>query len=231
MRYWTWGEIREKIENEFDLQEEPDILSTGELCGYLNDAIDSVEQHFIKLGDYFYSISDPITVVAGTKDYVLPEKIYANKIRQIIYDGEYEVRPIKNVKNIPFISDSTGSDYTYKIVNNPGERPKIRLFPTPTSSGELEIHYTRNAAQIDPDGDDDQEIDIPEANLYIHHYIKMKIYEKEKNYQMFESYKGIIEEVEKDLIDALDAQLDDESNTIDPDVEIYQDMIGGFDHV
>jgi hypothetical protein len=230
MRYWTWGEIKEKIENEFDLKEEPDILAEGELLGYLNDAIDACEQHFIKLGDYFYSISDPVTIVAGTKDYDLPEDIYATKIRQIICDGEYEIKRLKDIKNIPQLTQEPGSSYyKYKLINNPGSRPKIRLFPTPTSGGSLEIHYTRNAYRVNDEDGDDQEVDIPEAMLFIMEFIRMRVYEKEKQLQNVSDCKERLLKFEQMLIDALDAEVDDEDNTIEPDVEIYQDMVGSYD--
>lgn len=227
MVYWTWGELRDKIEKDFDLQEEPDILASGELVGYLNDAIDKIEQHFIKLGDYFFSVSDPITLVEGQQDYDLPEDIYATKIRQIICDGEYEVKRIRDIRRIPIAGELNGDYYKYIIINKTGQAPKLRLYPEPLKGdgGSLEIYYTRNATRITGD-DDDQEIDIPEAMNYIIAYIKMRIYEKEKNQSMFESYKGELKQHEEDLLAALGARVDDEENVIEPDADIYFDMVG-----
>lgn len=229
MRYWTLGEVREKIESDLDLLEEPDILSPNELVGYLNDAIDTVEQHFIRLGDYFLSVSTKIDLFDGQSDYDLPDDIYATKIRQILCDNEYIVRMVKDIRKIPVIADSIGDTYKYLLINSyeTGGRPRIRLFPTPLQ-GEgqfLEIYYTRNANRILPDGGDAQVVDIPEAMLYIITFIKMRIYEKEKNYGMYQAYKEELAQHEQNLINALAARVDDEDNTIAPDTEIYTDMM------
>lgn len=223
MRYWTWGEIREKIESELDLQEEPDILAKGELCGYLNDAIDLCEQHFIKLGDYFFSVSEPISIVPGTKDYDLPEDIYATKIRKIFLDDEYEIKQLKELNHIPALKQMVGNDYRYRLINMPGAKPKLRLYPTPTQAGTLEIYYTRNANRIDADGADGQEVDIPEAMNYILEYLRMCVYRKEKQFQSMMDCKENLVKLEDMLLGALGARVDDENNQIDPDVELYED--------
>lgn len=228
MRYWTWGEVKEKIEADFDLIEEPDLLAPNELLGYLNDAIDTVEQHFVKLGDYFLTVSDRILLEEGQNDYQLPTDIYATKIRQILCNDDYEVRLLRNIKNVLVANESYGDRYTYILINQAaiGGRPRVRLFPTPKKGfGEyLDIYYTRNANRITADGGDDQEIDVPEAMLYIICYIKMRIYEKEKNMAMYQSYQQELMVHEKNLLDALASRVDDENNEIEPDVEIYRDM-------
>lgn len=222
MRYWTWGEIREKIEDEFDLQEEPDMLSDGELCGYLNDAIDACEQHFIGLGDYFLSTAQ-ITLVAGTRDYDLPDDIYGTKIRKLIYDYA-PVNRLRKLEDVTRLAEYTGDDYCYLLVNI-GSRPKLRLYPTPSKAGTLDLYYTRNANRIDEDGSDGQEVDIPEAMLWIFENVREKLYEKEKQVALIQKSQGKQEKLEAQMIKALSAMVDDESNSIDPDIEIYEDMI------
>lgn len=222
MRYWTWGEIREKLEDEFDLQEEPDFLSDGELCGYLNDAIDACEQHFIGLGDYFLSTTT-ITLVPGTRDYDLPDNIYATKIRKLIYDY-CEVKPLRDLSKVTLMETHTGDDYCYLLVNS-GSRPKIRFYPTPTSAGTVDLYYTRNANRVLEDGGDAQEVDIPEAMLWILENIREKLYEKEKQLALVEKSQAKQALLEEKLLKALAARVDDENNTVEPDTEIYQDMV------
>jgi hypothetical protein len=229
MRYWTWGEVKEKIEADLDLLEEPDILAPNELLGYLNDAIDTVEQHFIKLGDYFLAVADRITLVDGQSDYDLPTDIYATKIRQILCSNNYVLRQLKDIKRIPDANESNGDSYRYMLINSLGtfSRPVIRLFPTPLKGdGEfIDIYYTRNAKRITSDDGDEQEIDVPEAMLYIICFIKMRIYEKEKNMAMYQAYREELMVHEKNLVDALAARIDDEDNVIEPDMDIYKDML------
>lgn len=228
MRYWSVGEVKAKIEADFDLLEEPDILSPNELVGYINDAIDSVEQQFIKLGDYFFSISERIDLVEQQAEYDLPEDIYATKIRQILCDDRYVIKQLKDIKKIPLAEDMSGSGYSYLLVNSniTNSRPRIRLFPVPKKGdGEyIQIFYTRNASRIFPEFGDSQLIDVPEAMLYIICYIKMRIYEKEKNMAMYQSYRAELEEHKQTLIDTLAVRIDDEDNVIEPDTTLYDEM-------
>lgn len=223
MRYWTWGEIRTKIEDEFDLQEEPDILSPGELMGYINDAIDACEQHFIGMGDYFLATST-ITLVPGQRDYDLPDDIYATKIRKLISDFT-EVMPVKDLNQVPFLAEEVGNAcYKYLLINTKGSKPVIRLLPTPRASGSMDIFYTRNANRLLDTGDDSQEVDIPEAMLWIMEYVRMKLYDKERQYQKVADSQARLEKFEEMLLKALSARVDDENNTVDPDVSIYWDQ-------
>lgn len=222
MNYTTWGEIKDAIQEDMDLQEEPDILAEGELMRYVNDAIEVCEAKFVRLGDYFFSVTDPISVVPGTKDYDLPSDIYANKIRKIFLDDQYEVKNLKSLNDIPFLKNEVGPAYRFKIINQSGARPKIRLFPTPTQAQSMEIYYTRSATRLTEDGGDAQEIEVPEANLFIKAYVKRRIYEKEKSplYQLYNDEVTVFGQL---LDDALAAQIDDENNTIEPDLEAVSD--------
>jgi hypothetical protein len=222
MRYWSWSEIKEKIEDDMDLQEEPDILSEGELMGYVNDAIDVCEQYFIGLGDYFFATTT-ISVVASTRDYLLPDDIYATKIRKL-FNGDREIKPLKDIRYIPQASNGTGDDYSYLIINQPGSKPKIRLFPTPLRDAEFDIYYTRNANRLTEEGGTDQTVDVPEAMLYIMEYVRMCIYKKEKQFQLMMDSKDTLIKLEMNLNNALSQRIDDENNTIEPDSDLYGDM-------
>jgi hypothetical protein len=223
MAYTTWGDFRDKIEKENDIQEDPDFLAEGELCGILNDGIDKCEQHFIKIPGYFLA-STTITVVAGTRDYDLPDDIYGTKIRNIVHTTEYyEVKEIKDLKDRTFHELSTGSEYRYLLVNNAGDGIKLRLYPTPAEGCTLEMEYIRNAARIDPDGDDDQEIDIPEAMGFLYSYANWRIRKKEKILSEIADAKQEMEAEKEDMLSALAQRIDDENNEIAPDISIYQE--------
>lgn len=217
MRYWTWGEVRDKVIREHDLQEEPDFLSPGELASYLNDAIDNCEQVFIRLGDYFLT-SKTIDVVAEQAEYDLPDDIYGTKIRRLIKNDKV----IKREKNLSRINlGEKGDPCRYILINRKGETPKIRLVPIPSNSFKMDIFYTRNANRIDPNGDDNQVIDMPEANLYIHTYLKRAVFKKEKLLTLADAENALLERQLVDLENALSAQTDDDDNFIEPD---YGDM-------
>lgn len=223
MEYTTWGEFRTKIEKENDIQEDPDFLAEGELCDILNDAIDKCEQHFIRLPDYFLA-SATITVTAGTRDYSLPSDIYGTKIRNITHDTlYYEVRQLKSIKDRAFQELYTGADLRYLLINNAGEAVKLRLYPTPAEDCTLTVEYIRNAARIDPDGDDDQEIDIPEAMGFLYAYTNWRLRKKEKILAEINDAKAEMEQEKEDMISALAQRIDDENNEIDPDISIYRD--------
>jgi hypothetical protein len=224
MQYSTWAELREKIQEEHDIVEEPDFLSEGELLGYVNDAIDVCEKHFIKLPDYFLA-SGSIYLVSGQRDYDLPEDMYATKIRGLWHDQDrYRVKLLKSISHKSLLEESPGATMKFLIINNSGELPKIRLFPTPNNTGNtLSIDYIRGASRLS--GDDFEEIDIPEAMGFITSYVDMKLKQKEKLYGgPLEDAKAEMMRQEQLLIEALATRIDDEDATvIEPDVSIYED--------
>ena len=64
MKYWEWSEIRTKIEQECDLEDE-DFVRRDELLAYCNEAIDEAEAEIHSLyEDYFLKKAD-LPVVAN----------------------------------------------------------------------------------------------------------------------------------------------------------------------
>jgi hypothetical protein len=223
MRYTTWGECRDKIEDENDIQEDPDFLAEGELAGIINDAIDKCEQHFIKIPGYFEATTT-ISVTSGDSDYDLPDDIYGNKIRNITHSTEYyEVKKLKDIKDTVFQSLADGADLRYRVINNAGDKPFLRLYPTPDTDCTLTLDYIRNATRIDPDGSDDQEIDIPEAMGFIYAYANWRLRKKEKILAEIADAKAEMDAEKQDMIDALAVMVDDDNNEIEPDTSLLED--------
>ena len=66
MKYWAWSEIRSKIEQECDLEDE-DFVRRDELLAYCNEAIDEAEAEIHSLyEDYFLKKVD-IAVASGNE--------------------------------------------------------------------------------------------------------------------------------------------------------------------
>jgi hypothetical protein len=223
MRYVTWGEFRDKIEREQDLQEDPDILAQDELMGMVNDAIDLCEAQFIKLRDYFLA-DTVINIVAGQANYDLPSDIWGYKIRNFFLPNCHEIKELKDIKKIPMLNFESSSDpYYFKIINN-ASGPKIRLFPTPSRDIAAPMFYTREANRLTPAGGDAQIIDIPEGMNYIREYINLRIEKKEKS-PMYSLSKDELLYFEQLLMDSLALTTDDENNEIEPNVELYEDHV------
>jgi hypothetical protein len=223
MRYVTWGEFRDKIEKEQDLQEDPDILAQDELMGMVNDAIDLCEAQFIKLRDYFLA-DTTINIIGGQSNYDLPSDIWGYKIRNFYIPNFHEIKELKDIKKIPLLNYEQSSDpYYFKIINN-ASGPKIRLFPTPSRNVAATLFYTREASRLTPSGGDSQIIDIPEGMNFIRAYINLRIEKKERS-QMYSLSKEEMMYFEQLLIESLALTTDDENNEIEPDAELYEDHV------
>jgi hypothetical protein len=85
---YTWSMILNKIQEDCDLIDEP-FISTDELLGYANEAIESSETavHTIGIEDTYFLSWDFLNLTSGTGTYNLPADIYANKIRKMFYSS------------------------------------------------------------------------------------------------------------------------------------------------
>ena len=79
MKYWTWAELKDKVQRDLDLEGEVFINET-ELLGYANEAIDEVERQVHTLYEDYFLTKAVISLVDGTEEYALPTDIYAFKI-------------------------------------------------------------------------------------------------------------------------------------------------------
>lgn len=169
---WTLAQIKTKIQEDLDLEEETgegQFIETTELTNNINRAIDEAESIIHTLYEDYFLTYAKIYMVNGVSEYTLPEDIYANKIRRLVYyDGtrSYEVKRM----NSPFMFDDipmieTDDDYKYLLINK-STGMKLVLYPQArsTSSTALTIWYIRNATELSTTSD---ECDIPEAIHYV----------------------------------------------------------------
>jgi hypothetical protein len=228
MRYWTWAEIKQKLENDCDLQDET-FIHTDELLGYANEAIDEAEAEIHSLyEDYFLSKVDiPVAAMDTTID--MPADIYANKIRRIIFTSSgggstYAVERMKDwhkfeEQALADISQSTDL-YRYFITNEvPGE-PKILFVPRLNEAGTMRIWFLRNANRLAVDTDI---CDIPEFINFVFAHMKVKVYDKEGHPGLTVALQKL--EQERDRMNAVLSQMvPDADNEVELDLRTYGEM-------
>lgn len=231
MKYWTWAEIREKIEAECDLEDE-DFVRTNELMEYGNEAVDEAESEIHTLyEDYFLKYVDQ-PVVANDEFFdmptVLPD-IYADKIREIIFrqgDGTttYTVNRLRDWKKFKqkALSDSqTSTDlYSYFLLNQTAGNPQIMLVPKAHEAGTMRIWYLRNANRF---VDDDSICDIPEFVHFVIAFIKYKVMFKE-GHPGLQDAATALESQRASMNATLMSRVPDAENEVEMDVGAYEDM-------
>ena len=231
MRYWTWAEIRTKIEQECDLEDE-DFVRRNELLAYANEAIDEAEAEIHTLyEDYFLKKRD-IAVIGGDEFFSIPAQmpdIYGDKIRSVIFTlsgstTTYVVSRVKESKKFiqKALSDtqSTTDLYQYFIVNSTPGNPEIMLVPKSRETGTLTVWYLRNANRLVLDTD---VCDIPEFINFIFSHMKVKVFGKEGHPGYPEALERL--ETERNRMNAvLASRTPDMDNEIEQDTSFYGDM-------
>jgi hypothetical protein len=228
MKFWTFGEIRQKVERDLDLEGESFITSV-EMLGYANEAVDEVERQILTLCEDYFLTRGTLTLVPGVEEYAIPTDIYALKIRQIVYRSGTQVWRVNRVRDwnkfLSYELDKTNlsatQHYGFFILNQTAGSPKILLTPTPTETGSLlQIWYLRNANEM---VDDTSICDIPEAVNYVMAYIRMKCMAKE----LHPNLQSAIAEVEMqkaDTLKTLAEMVPDNENNIEADSRLYDEM-------
>jgi hypothetical protein len=228
MKFWTYGEIKTKVERDLDLESE-DFITDAELLSYANEAIDEVERQIHTLYEDYFVTRTTISLVAGQEEYAMPTDIYANKIRKIIYRNGTQVWSLERVRDWnKFISYevekaylSSTQFYGYFIINQVAGSPKLLLTPTPTESGSfLKVWYLRNANNL---VDETSICDIPESVNYVMAYMKMKVAEKELHPNL-QKFVADVEMQKEETIKTLAGMFPDNENNIEADTRLYDDM-------
>ncbi len=231
MRYFTWAEIRGKIERECDLEDE-DFVRREELLEYANEAIDEAEAEIHSLyEDYFLKKVD-IPVIGGDEFFSLPTHLpdlYADKIRRIIFTEAggtttYTVTRLRDWKKFEqkAVADTqlTTDLYQYFLVNSTPGNPEIMLVPKSREAGTLTVWYLRNANRL---ADDTDICDIPEFINFIFTHMKVKVYAKEGHPGYPEALERL--ETERARMNAvLSNRVPDMENEIEADLSSYHDM-------
>lgn len=229
MIYKTYGEIRDKVRKDTGLEQE-EFVSTSEMLGYCNSAIDECEAEIHNIyADYFLTYA-LIDLVNGQSQYSLPSNIYANKIRSLVYADGVEVYKIPRYKMTSDLFEKleldriTSSDDFRYLINNMSatDGMKIEFIPTPLKdeTGNLKIYYIRNANHM---VDSDSICDIPEFTDYIYQYMKVQCYNKE-GHPNFVSAVALLEKMKELMINTLRNMTPDGDDILGADDSIYYEM-------
>ena len=226
MRFWTYSEIREKIENDLDLQSETFILPE-EMLAYVNEAIDEAEAEIHTIYEDYFLTYETLTLVSGTNEYDLPADIYAHKIREIVYNNGgnlWTMRRLRDWKKIARWELSNqyedGQITDYFIINRTAGSPRILFMPPNKESGDIiKIWYLRNANRM---VDDTDVCDIPEFVSFVIAFAKYKCLEKEGN-PMIEVAVANLEQQRSQMRGVLSGMVADSGNEIEADYTHYEE--------
>lgn len=228
MKVWTYAEAKAKIEKDLDLQEE-NWITDSELMEYFNDAIDEAESEIHKLGleDEYFLDSAPVALTEGETDYDLPANIFANKIREIVYDDgatRYDIRRLRGPKRFlqkaEIDSENGSPDYRY-LIKHPSGGYKLVLVPASreTSTANVTMWFIRNANRLTTTTD---EIDIPEFIGFLFAHVKRSC--KAKEGILSPADLDAVEKQRKLMIETLTEMVPDEDNEIVGDASFYDEL-------
>jgi hypothetical protein len=230
MRRWTYAELKQKVQNEWDLKEEI-FVDDEEMLEYANEAIDEAEAEIHKLGreDHYFLATDTITLVNGTKEYSLPTDIYANKIKAAVYSSDNRIYTLKRMRRETMFEDAAHIDqypnrdqlYSYIIVHESvTDGYQMKFYPTPyEDTTNITLWYIRNANRLTAD---DDICDIPEFASFITAFMGYKVLMKE-GHPMFQGAAMQLEQQRKQMISTLSDMVVDSDNRIEMDFTHYTD--------
>jgi hypothetical protein len=229
-KFWTYSELKEKVERDLDLEGEV-FIQPEEMQDYFNEGVDRAEEIVHTLYEDYFLDKDPITLVSGTNEYAMPSRIYAHKIRRVIYRNGSRVYPISRIKDwkkfeeysLDLVGGSQGSaaEYRYFILNQTAGSPKILFTPEVGEAGAyVTVWFLRQANRFASNSD---VLDVPEAANFVMQYVKCRCYEKEGHPGLIKALSDLTE-MRLGLEGVLSAMVPDADNEIEMDTSFYGEM-------
>lgn len=228
MRIWLYEDVKKKVLKDLDLEDEQ-FITPSELMGYCNEGIDEAEAEIMKLHEDYFLSSASITLEEGESDYDLPEDIYAQKIRAMLYiNGEqkYLIKRIRNFNkflNITYGAENHGQDYCY-FIKNPSVSTGYQavLLPAAREDGAfVTLWYIRNAARITSE---DDRMDIPEFVNFVIAYMKAMCLAKENAGEIPANAASFLAQQRKMMVDTLTEMVPDDDSEVPGDFSHYEEM-------
>lgn len=156
MKVWKYGELKDKVLMDLDLQDELQV-QPDELVGYCNEAIDEAEAEILTLHEDYFLKDEVFPFTAGQSEYDLPSDCYGAKIRGFMYNDGSRVYPIsrfRNLRKFEKITDAqtfgSAEDYRY-FLKNPSPRSGFKIVlvpPARATESNATLWYIRNAQRI-----------------------------------------------------------------------------------
>lgn len=137
MKIWTYGEAKQKIYDDCDLNDET-FISPNEMIGYFNEGLDESEAeiHLLNAEAEYFKTKAFLPVVAGQGKYDLPDNIYANKICRIMYINGSLIYPVVQYRRRYRYEDIANTDqfgvadeYRYAPFNDVPGQARIEIHP------------------------------------------------------------------------------------------------------
>jgi hypothetical protein len=230
-KYWTLAEIRNKVEQDLDLESEV-FIQTGEMTNYINQAIDEAEAEIHSIYEDYFLTDYFIPLVAGEKLFDLPDNIYAHKIRKIIFsNNSSKTYTVARVPEKDKFSDVALTErfestefYRYFIYNAIPGQPKIYTVPkireSDANPARMRMWYLRNANRLNLETDI---CDIPEFVHFVISYAKLRCLEKEGHPNMM-YWASQVERQRRLMVDTLTNMVPDGETMIEPEMSYYDEL-------
>lgn len=230
----TYGDLRVKVENDLDLQEEV-FVTPSELIGYCNAGIRAAAAEINAIyEDYFLTkVFMPLSV--GQADYNLKDvapNCYANKIRKLVYADGTKIYNIKRIKSSTKFEERAvinlygTADYYRHLIRNDSAATGaiIELVPPSkeTSTNHVTLWYLREIAPVTQDSDP---VDVPEFQDFVMQFMKHEVWSKEMNGHPPESVVNALTFERNLMVDTLTNMVPDDDDEIEKDLSIYEDMV------
>lgn len=239
MRVWTYGEVLDIVNLEFDLTNES-FIKPDEMVSYVNKAIQKAAADIYKLGveDEYFQMESYLAMVDGASSIALPAKIYADKIRDIVFNNGVEMYTVRKMrrhkkffKEAEINKYATDTRYRYRLRNTGTTTGKeIVLIPPSreTSSDHLLCYFIREAEFIplvtagSLSASRAAKIDLPECQNFIIAYVKWCVAKKIPHPNLTD-YANEMQEERDLMISTLTGQVDDDDTELEPDLTHYRE--------
>lgn len=241
MQAYTYAQIDRKVRRDLDLQDDENFVPYDEMAGYCNDAIDSAEAIILKIHEDYFLTKTSLALFSGQSDVDLPSNIYAQKIRALIYANGTRIYPVKRLKDphsflkramVNYQANNT-DEYAYILRLDSGDSQcTMELVPAAyeTASDYLTMWYIRNAARIPEIAEGSSRatqlatvIDIPEFRSYLEQFMKVRCYEKMKDWAAHKDAKESLKLLKDQMVDTLTDRVPDLDDEVPQDTSHYEE--------
>ena len=225
-KIFTAGEAISRVQKEMDTEEET-FIEESEYIVYINDAIDEAEAEIHSMNEDYMLTSSTLDMVEGTKQYPLPDTIYANKIKHVQFKrNSSDMHRISRMQafQAAYAEESTLNDPEWYLLRNDStvDGVEIEFYPTPTRSGTglVTLWYLRNAERVATTAD---KIDLPEFASFVFAYLKFRVAQKEMS-PLRDSYEAELQHQRELMKSTLGQMIVDVNETLPKDMSFYDDF-------